>query len=143
MVQDEHDRGDNVDCLRVDEELVSKRTGRQSVITGGSPVIDIGERLDVEVQLRGYCHERENCGSVNHEFPIGAPFAVSTGLNNPLLLEEKNNNNPWNEIPFRKMNADGGIDQRTMENSARKKSGENRFLPKVKPVWNLWDIRII
>ena len=41
MVQDEHDSGDNVDCLRVDEELVSKRTGRQSVITGGSPVVDM------------------------------------------------------------------------------------------------------
>ena len=32
------------------------------------------------------------------------------------------------------MSADGGIDQRIVENSARKKSGENRFLPKVKPV---------
>ena len=58
-------------------------------------------------------------------------------------MEEKNNDNLWNEIPFRNMSADGGIDQRIVENSARKKSGENRFLPKVKPVWNPWGIRII
>ena len=77
-------------------------------------------------------------------FQLISPFARLTGLNNASIhWKNKTTTIPRMEYHSEDMSTDGRTDQRTIENSAREKSGENRFLPKVKPVWNLRGVRII
>ena len=68
---------------------------RRTVDTGEFPVINIGNRLDVEAHRRIHRHEREYCASVCYEYPSDSSLRVSEQCAH--ALEGQNDDNPLND----------------------------------------------
>ena len=67
LIQDEHKIGNDVNGLGGNLELVPERTrGYSAVETGEVPVIDVGNRLNVEAQRSADRHKGEYGSSVGH-----------------------------------------------------------------------------
>ena len=92
----EHNSGNDTDRLRVDEELVSKRPRRKhKAIARVISVIDVGNRLKIEVNRGEYRHKREHGHSVGCEAPFQALARVIDGTEQGThTLEEQNDNDP-------------------------------------------------
>ena len=79
----------------MDEPLVSKRARRYVVISGEFSVIDVGNRLEVEVHRRVYRNEREHGHGVCEQSPLGATLlAIRSAEYRAQTLEEQHDHDP-------------------------------------------------
>ena len=82
----------------MDEPLVSKWPTRDVVVSGEFSVIDVGDRLKVEVHRGVHCHERKHCGDVGKETPFNSPLCTIGGTEDGTqTLEEQHDDDTWNE----------------------------------------------
>ena len=94
-IQIKHNIRNDADRLGVDEELVSERSwGKHERVTGEVSVIDVGNRLNVEVDRSEYSHEREHGHSVGQKTPPDTLRRVIHGVKQGAhTLEEQNDDN--------------------------------------------------
>lgn len=71
LIQLEHDGGNGVDCLGVDEVLVPIRPGENLAADAREfPVFDVGNGMKVKAHRDVYCDEQEHSRSVDHQSPL-------------------------------------------------------------------------
>ena len=90
----EHNSGNNIESLGVDEDLVPERSRREhGRVAREVPVINVGNRLEVEVERGEYRHNREHSHSVGDETPPNAlPCGIDWIEQCAHTLKEQNDN---------------------------------------------------
>lgn len=110
----------------MNEPLVSKRTGRNIVVSRPLSVINVGNGLEVEVHRGVNGPKREHGEDVCEENPVRASALGSIGgtEDRAQTLEEQDDDDP-------------------VENSADEESGEISLLREVEPVWDLGSVGVV